>query len=230
MLERSEQARGAALAIVMEPTANGIEVGCVGNLNALVVARGVAVHSARPWLGSNAVHRAIRALTPIADLPVRDVDVEGLVYREAVNVTTIHGGTAANVIPDAVSAHVNVRYAPTHAPEEAEARLRELLSADPEIEVRVLSNAPPGPVPVSNPLVERLRTSGDLSVRPKQAWTPVAEFAAVGVDAVNFGPGDPQYAHRDDERVEIPALVRSHEVLRSFLGFGPGADLGGSGG
>jgi succinyl-diaminopimelate desuccinylase len=230
MLEGSEQARATTLAIVMEPTGNAIEVGCLGNLNALVVTRGVAAHSARPWLGDNAIHRAIGALTSIADLPVRDVDVEGLTYREAVNVTTIHGGTATNVIPDTVTAHVNLRYAPTHTPGEAEARLRELLSIDPQVEVEVLSNARPGPVTLSNPLVERLRTAGGLPVRPKQAWTPVAEFAEVGVDAVNFGPGDPRYAHRDDERVEIPALIRSHEVLLSFLGSGLGAGLGGAGG
>jgi succinyl-diaminopimelate desuccinylase len=226
MLEGSGQAREAALAIVMEPTDNAIEVGCLGNLNTLVVTRGVAAHSARPWLGDNAIHRAIRALRSIADLPVRDVDVEGLTYREAVNVTMIDGGTASNVIPDAVTAHVNFRYAPSHTPGEAEARLRELLSIDPQVEVQVVSNSRPGPVTLSNPFVGRLRAAGDLAIRPKQAWTPVAEFAQVGIDAVNFGPGDPQYAHRDDERVEIPALVRSHEVLRSFLGSG----LGGAGG
>jgi succinyl-diaminopimelate desuccinylase len=234
MLEGSDRAREAALAIVMEPTDNAIEIGCLGNLNARVVIRGVAAHSARPWLGDNAIHRAIGVLNSIADLPVRDVDVEGLIYREAVNVTMINGGIAPNVIPDAVTAHINFRYAPTHTPSEAEARLRELLMFDPKVEVKVVSNSRPGPVTLSNPLVGRLRAAGDLPVRPKQAWTPVAEFAEVGIDAVNFGPGDPQYAHRDDERVEIPALVRSHEVLRSFLGSGlgsgHGAGLGGAGG
>ena len=111
---------------------------------------------------------------------------------------------------------MNVRYAPTQTPEEAERRLRELL-AHPAATVEIVGNAPPGPVPVGNPLVERLRAAGDLAVGPKQAWTPVAEFGLIGVDAVNFGPGDPQYAHRDDERVEVAALVRSHDVLRAFL-------------
>jgi succinyl-diaminopimelate desuccinylase len=84
--------------------------------------------------------------------------------------------------------------------------------------VRIDGNAPPGPVTVRNPLVDRLRAAGDLAVGPKQAWTPVAEFAAGGVDAVNFGPGDPQYAHRDDERIEVDALVRCRDVMRRFLG------------
>jgi succinyl-diaminopimelate desuccinylase len=207
----------ADLAIVMEPTANSIEVGCLGNLNATVTVRGRAAHSARPWLGDNAIHRAIAALTSLADLPERDVTIDGLTFREVLNVTTIEGGIAANVIPDHVRARVNYRYAPGHSPQEAEARLRELLIAS-DAEVVVDGNAPPGPVSAANPLVERLRAAGDLRVGPKQAWTPVAEFAAGGVDAVNFGPGDPQYAHRDDERVDVGALVTCHDVMRAFLG------------
>jgi succinyl-diaminopimelate desuccinylase len=133
-----------------------------------------------------------------------------------VSVTSIEGGIAGNVVPDRVEARINFRYAPTRSPAEAEAGLRELVS-HPSSEVEVIGNAPPGPVAVRNPLVERLRAAGDLAIGPKQAWTPVAEFAAAGVDAVNFGPGDPQYAHQDDERVETSALVRSYEVLRAFL-------------
>ncbi|MGZ5299424.1 MAG: succinyl-diaminopimelate desuccinylase, partial [Actinomycetota bacterium] len=113
-------------------------------------------------------------------------------------------------------ASVNFRYAPTRSPAEAEQRMRELISFG-DIELTVIGNAPPGRVAVGNPLVERLRSAGDLSVGPKQAWTPVAEFATVGVDAINLGPGDPQYAHRDDERIDTSALVRSFEVLRGFL-------------
>jgi succinyl-diaminopimelate desuccinylase len=111
---------------------------------------------------------------------------------------------------------VNFRYAPTRTPDEAEARLRALLATD-DVELTVIGNAPPAPVVARHPLVERLRAAGELEVGPKQAWTPVAEFATIGVDAVNFGPGDPQYAHRDDERVAIEALVRSTHVLRRFL-------------
>ena len=216
LLDRCETARSADLAIVMEPTANAIEVGCLGNLNALLTVRGEAAHTARPWLGRNAIHTAIEALGPLSDLPPRDVEIHGLIYREVVSVTSIEGGIAGNVVPDRVVARINFRYAPTRSPAEAEARLRELVS-HPSSELEVVGNAPPGPVAVRHPLVSRLRQAGDLSIGPKQAWTPVAEFATVGVDAINFGPGDPQYAHRDDERVETSALVRSYEVLRSFL-------------
>lgn len=213
-------ASAADLAIVMEPTANAIEVGCLGNLNATVTVAGRAAHSARPWLGDNAIHRAIEALAPIAELPARDVTIGGWTFREVMSVTTIDGGVAANVVPDRVRARVNFRYAPGHTPAEAEARLHELLSVA-DVSVRIDGNAPPGRVDVHAPLVTRLREAGDLTMGPKQAWTPVAEFAIAGVDAVNFGPGDPQYAHRDDERIEVAALVRCHEVLRAFLGLKP---------
>jgi succinyl-diaminopimelate desuccinylase len=230
LFERCAAASTIDLAIVMEPTGNAIEVGCLGNLNARVMITGKAAHSARPWLGDNAVHSAIAVLAPIADLPVRDVEVDGLVFREVVNVTTIQGGIAANVIPDRVQADINYRYAPSRTPEEAEARIRELLGRRP-VDVRIVGNAPPGPVAVSHPLVQRLQRSGDLAVGPKQAWTPVAEFALGGVAAVNFGPGDPKYAHRDDERVEVASLMRSYELMRAFLGWSRepgGTGMGGS--
>jgi succinyl-diaminopimelate desuccinylase len=216
LFDRRPEITDTALAIVLEPTANQLEVGCLGNLNATVTFEGEAAHAARPWLGRNAIHAAITALAPVTDLPIRDVEVDGLTYREVASVTMIQGGVATNVVPDRVTAHVNFRYAPTHTPAEAERRLRELLG-HPSATVEIVGNAPPGLVPTGNPLVERLRAAGDLAVGPKQAWTPVAEFGLTGVDGVNFGPGDPQYAHRDDEQVEIAALVRSYEVLRAFL-------------
>ena len=215
-LERRSEASEVSLAIVLEPTDNALELGCLGNLNATVVFEGEAAHTARPWFGRNAIHAAIGGLASLADLPVRDVPVDGLVFHEVVSVTTIGGGTATNVVPDRATATVNFRYAPTHEPSEAERRLRELIG-DPMATIEIVGNAPPGRVPSGNPLVERLRAAGDLDARPKQAWTPVAEFGLIGVDAVNFGPGDPQYAHRDDERIEVDALVRSYDVLRAFL-------------
>jgi succinyl-diaminopimelate desuccinylase len=215
-LDRTPELRRAALAIVMEPTANRLELGCLGNLTATVTFTGEAAHTARPWLGRNAIHAAVAALGPLADLPVRDVPIDGLVYREVASVTRIAGGTAANVVPDRVEATVNLRYAPRHSREEAERRLTELVGGE-GASLDVVGNAPPGPVPSRNPLVDRLRSAGDLTVAAKQAWTPVAEFGLAGVDAVNFGPGDPEYAHRNDEHVEVAALERSFDVLATFL-------------
>ena len=213
---RTPALRGAALAIVLEPTDNQLEVGCNGNLSALVTVQGRAAHSARPWLGDNAIHAAIEALAPLADLPTRDVEIDGLVFREVVSVTTINGGIAGNVVPDHVEAHVNFRYAPSHTPAEAEERLRELLGHH-RVAMEVIGNGPPGPVCLDNPLVTRLRAAGSLAVRPKQAWTPVAEFGMVGVDAVNLGPGDPRYAHTDDEQVSAAGLERTHAIVSAFL-------------
>jgi succinyl-diaminopimelate desuccinylase len=216
LLDRRPEIADCVLAIVMEPTANQLELGCLGNLNATIVFEGEAAHTARPWLGRNAIHAAIAGLSPVTHLPVRDVEVDGMTYREVASVTTIEGGVATNVVPDRATAHVNFRYAPTHTPAEAARRLRELFG-HASATVEIVGNAPPGPVPHGNPLVERLRAAGDLAVGPKQAWTPVAEFGSAGIDAVNFGPGGPQYAHREDERVDVASLVRAYEVLRAFL-------------
>jgi succinyl-diaminopimelate desuccinylase len=216
LLERSAELRSARLAIVMEPTANALQLGCMGNLNATVTVHGRAAHAARPWTGDNAIHRAIALLADLADLPVREVVTDGLIFRETASVTTIAGGTAANVVPDRVRAHINLRYAPSTSPEAAEAWLHELVGRDGAV-VEIVGNAPSGRVDVRNALVERLRSSGDLEVGPKQAWTPVGEFGVAGVDAVNFGPGDPRYAHTDDERIDTEALDRAHDVLTRFL-------------
>jgi succinyl-diaminopimelate desuccinylase len=214
LLDREPGLRTADLAIVLEPTDNAIQAGCLGNLNARWTFTGVAGHSARPWLADNAIHRAARAIAGLADVPVTDHDYGGLVYREAVSVTRIEGGIADNVVPDRTVAHVNYRYAPGRRPEEAEERLRAWCAADGVLQVT--AHNPSGPVPEDNPLVERLRVAGDLALEPKQAWTPVAEFACAGVDAVNFGPGDPAFAHRRDEQVTVAALERGFAVLERF--------------
>jgi succinyl-diaminopimelate desuccinylase len=205
----------ARLAVMMEPTANRLEAGCLGNIKAALEFRGVAAHSARPWLGVNAIHEAVRGLRQVVDVEPHEVVLNGLTFREVVSVTEIAGGVANNVIPDRVVCGLNFRYAGHRSPAGAEARLRELVG--PAGELRVLSNSPSAPVAVDNPLLRRLREAGDLPVEPKQAWTPVAEFAAHGLDAVNFGPGDPRLAHRRDERVSVDAMSATLAVLRRFL-------------
>ena len=205
----------ADLVVMMEPTDNTIQAGCLGNLNARLVYSGVSAHSARPWLVDNAIHGAIRGLADLAALDPVDVEVEGLVFREVVSVVGIRGGIAQNVVPDRAEAEINYRYAPNRSPAEAEARLRELAG---EAAVEDLANSPPAHVAADTPLVRRLRDAGDFALEPKQAWTPVAEFAARGLDAVNFGPGATRYAHRRDERVEVSELVRSYEALAHFAG------------
>ena len=142
-----------------------------------------------------------------------DVDVDGLIFREALSVTGINGGIATNVIPALCFATLNYRYAPGRSMADAEARVRELIGHD----VEVLQNAPPAHVARHAPLVEKLREAGGFEVQPKQAWTNVADFAARGLDAVNLGPGATRYAHTADEQVEIAQLARTYEALRRFL-------------
>ncbi len=207
--------REASLAVMLEPTDNTIQAGCLGNLNAELVFRGESAHSARPWLGRNAVDAAVEELGRLLPLPTREAVVGGLRFVEVATVTEIAGGIASNVVPDRVRCVVNFRYAPDRSPTEADERIRELLSGSGE--VTIASNAPPARVATDLPLVEALRAAGDLPVEPKQAWTPVAEFDAAGIPAVNFGPGATRYAHRADEQVEIGALHRCFEILQRFL-------------
>jgi succinyl-diaminopimelate desuccinylase len=207
------EALEADLVIVLEPTDNELHLGCVGNLSAQLTFRGVSAHSARPWTGENAIHKAAAALAPLAAFEPLDVEVDGLVFCEVVSAVAIEGGIADNVVPDRCVARLNYRYAPGRSREQAEDRVRELAR---DAEVEILGNSPPAHVVLDRPLVSRLREAGELAVRPKQAWTPVAQFAEAGLDAVNLGPGATRYAHRADEQVEAGELVRTFEALRLF--------------
>jgi succinyl-diaminopimelate desuccinylase len=201
------------LVVMMEPTDNELHAGCLGNVNATWTFNGRSGHSARPWDAENAIHAAARGIAALAEHDREEHVFDGLSFFEVASVTQITGGIAQNVIPDRVDCHVNYRFAPGRTPEQAEARLRELC---PGGELRIDSLAPSGPVATANPRARALVAAGDLRVAPKQAWTPVAEFGAAGLDAVNFGPGATAQAHRRDELVEIAALVRSYEVLEAF--------------
>lgn len=217
LLEREPGLKDAELVLMMEPTENTIHAGCLGNINATWSFHGRSGHSARPWQADNAIDRAARGIVRLAEAaaPIEHV-FDGLTFTEVISVTQISGGIAQNVIPDRVDAHVNHRYAPGTSSEDAEARLRALCGGDGE-SLEISSNAPSGAVCATDPLVQRLIACGDLPVAPKQAWTPVAEFTAVGMSAVNFGPGAPKHAHQRDERIRIAALVQCARTLDAFL-------------
>jgi succinyl-diaminopimelate desuccinylase len=202
----------AQLVICLEPTDNTLQLGCLGNLNASVVFEGRSAHSARPWLGVNAIGLALEGLRPVLTAEPRDVEIEGLTFREVMSVTQLHAGIAANVIPARAEATINFRYAPDRTPESASARIRELWPG-----ATITSNSPPAHVALRSPVVDRLRAAGGLAVEPKQAWTNVADFAARGLDAVNFGPGATRFAHAVDEQVEIDELERTFAALQRFL-------------
>jgi succinyl-diaminopimelate desuccinylase len=203
----------AQLAVVLEPTDCILHAGCLGNIQARVTFRGESAHSARPWTGVNALHELVRGLAPLVRLEPLDVELDGLVFREVVSAVRVDGGIAANVIPAEAHAELNFRYAPGRTRAAAEARLASLV---PHGELDVLSNSPSAQPALTNPLVQRLRELV-RDVAPKQAWTPVAQFAEEGIDAVNYGPGATAYAHRRDEQVPVANLERCYETLRAFL-------------
>jgi succinyl-diaminopimelate desuccinylase len=200
---------GTELAVVLEPTDNELHAGCLGNLQVRVSFEGVSTHSARPWTGVNAIHELIRGLHALSTLEPVDVVIDGLVYREVVSVVRVEGGIAANVVPASASAELNYRFMRDRPAE----RLRSFIAGG---EIEILSEAPSAPPALQNLQVTRLRELVP-EVRPKQAWTPVAQFAAEGIDAVNFGPGATAYAHKRDEQVPIENLERCFTTLRDFL-------------
>ncbi|MFL5953237.1 MAG: succinyl-diaminopimelate desuccinylase [Gaiellaceae bacterium] len=212
IFERTDLVDEAQLVICLEPTDNTLQLGCLGNLNARVAFNGRSAHSARPWLGENAIKLALEGLRPVLDSEPRDVDIDGLVFREVMSVTQLHAGIASNVIPARAEATINYRYAPDRTPESAVALMHELYPG-----AEIFSHSGPAHVALHSPLVDRLRAVGGFEVQPKQAWTNVADFAARGLDAVNLGPGATRYAHAVDERVEIAALERTYEALQQFL-------------
>jgi succinyl-diaminopimelate desuccinylase len=205
---------GTELAVVLEPTDCILHAGCLGNIQARVTFHGESAHSARPWTGVNAIHELVRGLEVLVGLEPLDVELDGLSYREVVSAVRVEGGIASNVIPAAASVELNYRYAPGCTRAEAEARLRELV---PHGEIEILSNSPSAPPSLHNPLTRRLHELVP-HVAPKQAWTPVAQFAEQGIDAINYGPGATPFAHKVDEQIPIGNLEQCYRTLRTFLG------------
>lgn len=215
LFERDPLVHDTDLAILLEPTAGAVHAGCVGTMTARIAFQGVSGHAARPWLADNALDHAVTGLAQIASHGRREALVGGLTFYETVTLTRLEGGIADNVVPDHAVATVNLRYPPDRAPEDAVALLHSLVPEHATIEV--VGNSPPARVVSDAPLVHALLEAGARGIEPKQAWTNVADFTTRGIDAVNFGPGDPVYAHRRDERVEIAALVHCYETLERLL-------------
>ena len=204
----------ADFAILGEPTAAGIEGGCNGNLRADIRTFGKRAHSARGWVGVNAIHLAAPILDRLAAYEPRTVEVDGLAYREGLNAVGITGGVAGNVIPDECMVHVNYRFAPSRSAEEAVAHVREVFDGFDVRIVDIAAGARPGlEQPVARAFVEAV----GAEPRPKFGWTDVARFSGLGVPAVNYGPGDPMLAHADDERVPVAQIHAVEAGLRAWL-------------
>ncbi len=204
----------ADFAVLLEPTNGGVEGGCKGSVRVDVTARGVAAHSARPWNGRNAIHEAGAILGRLISYEAQTVHVEGLDYHEALQAVGVVGGIAGNVIPDRCVVTVNYRYAPDKSAEQAANHVTEIFAG---FEVTVLDNAPgarPGlTLPAAKAFVEAL----GVPVSAKEGWTDVARFSALGVAAVNFGPGDPNLAHTDDERSPVQQYVDAEAAMLRWL-------------
>ncbi len=204
----------ADFAILMEPSNADVEAGCQGTLRAEIRTTGTRAHSARSWMGRNAVHQAREILERLDRYEPRQIDVAGLTYREGLNAVGIRGGIAGNVIPDECVVTVNYRFAPNRSPDDAVAHVRQTFAG---FEVTVVDLAPGALPGLELPAAQEFIAAVGGEPRPKFGWTDVARFAELGVPAVNFGPGDPALAHAADERVPVSDLVRCEAALRQWL-------------
>ncbi|AMU54916.1 Probable succinyl-diaminopimelate desuccinylase [Mycobacteroides abscessus subsp. abscessus] len=206
----------ADLAILGEPTAGLIEAGCQGTLRVVIRTRGTRAHSARSWLGDNAIHKLAAVLDRLAAYRARIVDIDGCQYREGLSAVRIDGGVAGNVIPDEAAVTVNFRFAPDRSPEQALVHVHEVFDGlDVQIE---LTDSAAGALPgLDRPAAAELVGAAGGVVRAKYGWTDVSRFAARGIAAVNYGPGDPNLAHTRGEHVPVQQITAVTEVLRRYL-------------
>ncbi|SEF17722.1 succinyl-diaminopimelate desuccinylase [Jiangella alba] len=204
----------ADFAVLMEPTSAAVEGGCNGTLRVAVQLTGTAAHSARWWRGSNAIHAAGPVLQRLADYQPATVTVDGLDYREGLNAVGISGGIAGNVIPDRCEVTVNYRFAPEKTEAEALHHVRQVFDG---YDVRLLDTAPGARPGLDRPVAAAFVAAVGGEPRAKVGWTDVARFDALGVPAVNYGPGDPQLAHADDERVHVAEIEACEARLRAWL-------------
>lgn len=204
----------ADFAVLCEPTAAELEGGCNGTLRIELRTTGVKAHSARPWMGKNAIHDLAGALQILADYQPQTINVDGLDYRESLNAVLVSGGIASNVIPDEALLTINYRFAPNKTAVEAGNYISELFK-DFSVEiVDAADGARPG---LDRPEAQAFLAATKTKPRPKYGWTDVARFTALGIPAVNYGPGDPNKAHADDENVPVSQIYACESGLRDWL-------------
>lgn len=216
------------VALLGEPSGNVIEAGCQGSIRLRLTTHGTRAHSARAWLGDNAVHKLAPVLSRIAAYEPQTVDIDGLAYREGLNVVWLEAGVATNTLPDEAVLRVNFRFAPNRSADEAMGHFREVLGLDEfaaeDLTVDV-EDVSPGALPGLHAAAakELVAVAGDV-VKPKFGWTDVARFSALGIPAVNFGPGDPAYCHKKDEQIPVECITALWEDLRRYLTTAPVAE------
>ncbi|WP_297749916.1 succinyl-diaminopimelate desuccinylase [uncultured Tessaracoccus sp.] len=201
-------------AVLMEPTSAQIEGGCQGTIRIVFDVTGQAAHSARSWMGVNAIHALVPLLDALVAYKPQQIDVEGLRYREGLNAVAIDGGMANNVIPPKATLTVNYRFAPNKTTDEALAHLRDVFAGH---EFRIDDLSPAARPGLDAALAQEFVQAVGGEARPKYGWTDVARFSELGIPAVNYGPGDAHLAHRQDERVDVAELDQCADGLRSWL-------------
>ena len=201
-------------AILCEPTSAMVEGGCNGTMRAEVRTRGLKAHSARAWMGRNAIHSAADLLHRLGAYESAEVEVDGLVYREGLNAVMISGGIATNVIPDECVVTVNYRFAPSKSAAEAEGYLREFFDG---FEVAIVDHAEGARPGLDREEAMEFVAATGVEARPKYGWTDVARFSEMGIPAVNYGPGDPSKAHADDESLPVNQIYACEAGLRNWL-------------
>ncbi|QQR89161.1 MAG: succinyl-diaminopimelate desuccinylase [Myxococcales bacterium] len=215
MIDEFEVLRSLDLAICLEPSDNKLQLGCTGSVHATLVFEGRTAHSARPWQGDNAIVKAAPVLAELgAREPVEKI-IDGLLYRDVLSPTMAKGGRSRNIVPDIFEVNVNFRFAPGRTPTDVVKELESIVAGRAKVVPVDLS--PAGHPHGTDPLVKKLADSGVRAVEPKQAWTDVARFDAVGVKAVNFGPGTQAQAHQRNEYTELPLLAEGYRIIERFL-------------
>ncbi|SCE92529.1 succinyldiaminopimelate desuccinylase [Micromonospora matsumotoense] len=204
----------ADFAVLLEPTYGIVEVGCQGTMRAVVTLPGERAHAARSWLGVNAIHGAGEVLRRLSTYEARRVTIDGCDFREGLNAVRISGGVAGNVVPDRCEIEINYRYAPDRDPAAAEAHLREVLAGYELTVTDAAAGALPG---LKAPVAQEFLAAVGAAPRGKLGWTDVARFAAMGIPALNFGPGDPNLAHHKDEHVELTKIRDGAATLHRWL-------------
>ncbi len=204
----------AKFAILCEPTSALVEGGCNGTLRVKVSTRGVKAHSARPWMGANAIHKAAEILSRLSSYSCQTIEVDGLEYRESLNAVSITAGIAGNVIPDLCVVEVNYRFAPSKSEREAKAVIEDLF---PEFELEFVDLALGARPGLQTEWAKAFLASTGQEPRPKYGWTDVARFSSLGIPAINYGPGDPSLAHADNENLPVGHLFDVEKGLRSWL-------------
>jgi succinyl-diaminopimelate desuccinylase len=217
-LNRLSQTRpellAADFAILLEPTYGLVEAGCQGTMRVRVTTSGKRAHSARSWKGENAIHKLAPVLERLNGYEAREVEVDGCTYREGLNAVFIGGGVAGNVIPDEGWVDVNFRFAPDRDEAAAAAHLEEVFAG---FDIAISDSAPSCRPGLDRPEAAEFVAAAGGEFRAKLGWTDVARFATLGIPAVNFGPGDPNLAHKQDERVEIPRIRACADALRAYV-------------